>query len=159
MELSGEILAGHFFDGIPGLQFVSPLALRNLRRGLAQDTIFWLNALDPASPCGLGLEATRGEYPTRHPSTHLVFHGRRLVVTSRRHGGELEIGVGPDHPLLSEYLGYLKVLLTRQFEPRRSLTVETINGEPAIGSPYAEILTRGFQTTREQKAIRLRRRY
>ena len=159
MELSGEIVAGHFFDGIPGLQFVSPLALRNLRQGLAQDTIFWLNALDPASPCGLGLEATRGEYPARHPSTHLVFHGPRLVVISRRHGGELEIRVGPDHPLLTEYLGFLKVLLTRQFEPRRSLTVETINGESAIGSPYAELLSRGFQTTREAKAIRLRRQY
>ncbi|TNF71807.1 MAG: hypothetical protein EP299_10900 [Acidobacteria bacterium] len=159
MELSGEIVAGHFFDGIPGLQFVSPLALRNLRQGLAQDTIFWLNALDPASPCGLGLEATRGEYPARHPSTHLVFHGPRLVVISRRHGGELEIRVGPDHPLLTEYLGFLKVLLTRQFEPRRSLTVETINGKSAIGTPYAELLSRGFQTTREAKAIRLRRRY
>ncbi|MGB3561453.1 MAG: DEAD/DEAH box helicase [Thermoanaerobaculia bacterium] len=159
MELSGEILAGHFFAGIPGLQFVSPHALRALRQGLAQDTIFWVNALDPASPSGLGLEAIRGDYPARHPSTHLVFHGPRLVVTSRRHGGELEIRVGPDHPSLGEYLGFLKVLLTRQFEPRRSLTVETINGEPAVGSPYAEILTRGFQTTREQKAIRLRRRY
>jgi ATP-dependent Lhr-like helicase len=159
MELSGEILAGHFFDGIPGLQFVSPQALRTLRQGLAQDTIFWLNALDPVSPCGLGLEATRGEYPSRHPSTHLVFHGPRLVVTSRRHGGELEIRVGPDHPLLGEYLAFLKVLLTRQFEPRRSLTVETINGEPAVGSPFAEILTRDFQATREQGAIRLRRRY
>ena len=159
MELSGEILAGHFFDGIPGLQFVSPQALRTLRQGLAQDTVFWLNALDPASPCGLGLEATKGEYPSRHPSTHLVFHGPRLVVTSRRHGGELEIRVGPDHPSLGEYLGFLKVLLTRQFEPRRSVTVETINGEPAVGSPYAETLTRGFQATREQRAIRLRRRY
>jgi ATP-dependent Lhr-like helicase len=159
MELSGEILAGHFFDGIPGLQFVSPLALRTLRQGLVQDTIFWVNALDPASPCGLGLEATKGEYPSRHPSTHLVFHGPRLVITSRRHGGELEIRVGPDHPLLGEYLVFLKVLLTRQFEPRRSLTVETINGKPAVGSPFAEILTRDFQATREQGAIRLRRRY
>jgi len=130
-----------------------------MRQGLAQDTIFWMNALDPASPCGLGLEATRGDYPARHPSTHLVFHGPQLVVTSRRHGGELEIRVGPGHPSLEEYLGFLKMLLTRQFEPRRSLTVETINGEPAVGSPYAEILTRGFHATREQMAIRLRRRY
>jgi ATP-dependent Lhr-like helicase len=159
MELSGEILAGHFFAGVHGLQFVSPHALRALRQGLPQDTVFWMNALDPASPCGLGLEATRGDYPARHSSTHLVFHGPRLVVTSRRHGAELEIRVGPDHPSLGEYLGFLKVLLTRQFEPRRSLTVETINGEPAVGSPYAGILARGFQTTREQKAIRLRRRY
>ena len=69
MELSGEVLSGHFFTGVPGLQFASHAAFRVLRQGLAEDSIYWLNAWDPASPCGLGLEDFKGEVPARLPST------------------------------------------------------------------------------------------
>jgi len=159
MELSGEVLSGHFFDGIPGLQFCAPSAFRVLRQGLPEDRIFWLNALDPASPCGLGLEAWKGELPPRLPSTHLVFHGARRVVVSRRTGGVLEIAVGPDHPHLPRYLEFLEVLLTRDFQPLHGIEVEVINGEDAAKSPYARILAERFQATRDHRKVRLRRRY
>jgi ATP-dependent Lhr-like helicase len=32
MELSGEIVAGHFFEGLSGPQFLTPAALRLLRQ-------------------------------------------------------------------------------------------------------------------------------
>ncbi|MDX1500874.1 MAG: DEAD/DEAH box helicase [Thermoanaerobaculia bacterium] len=159
MELSGEIFSGHFFDGIPGLQFATPAALRRLRDGLAEDAVYWMSAIDPAAPCGLGLEGFRGESPARLPSNHLVFHGQRLVLVSRRGGGELEIRVAADHPHLEEYLEFLKVQLTRQFDPVRAVDVETINGEPAVRSPFAAPLAGIFALTREPGALRLRRRY
>lgn len=40
MELSGEILVGHFFSGIPGPQFMSHRAFRQLSRGLPEDAVF-----------------------------------------------------------------------------------------------------------------------
>jgi len=40
MELSGEILAGRFFDDIPGPQFASHRAFHQLTRGLPEDAIF-----------------------------------------------------------------------------------------------------------------------
>ena len=95
MELSGEVLAGQFFDGVPGLQFASPAAFRRLEEGLPDDAVVWMSAADPASPAGLGLDALQGRYPARLPSNHLVFHGPRLVATSARHGAELEIHVEP----------------------------------------------------------------
>jgi len=159
MELSGEVVAGHFFEGIPGLQFCSPSALRRLRVGLIQDRVFWINAIDPASPCGLGLEALKGEVPPRLPSTHLVFHGSRRVVTSRRNGSELEIAVEPKDPDLPLYLEFLKVLLGRDFNPWHGIEIEAINGEDAAKSPYAPVFAKHFQATRDHRTIRLRRRY
>jgi ATP-dependent Lhr-like helicase len=159
MELSGEVLAGQFFDHIPGLQFASPAAFRRLEQGLPDDAIVWMSAADPASPAGLGLETLRGRYPARLPSNHLVFHGPRLVATSLRHGAELEIHVPAGHPLLGDYLEVLKHLLTRQFDPRRGLTVEAINGEQAARGPYAARLVELFEATREAGALKLRRSY
>lgn len=166
MELSGELLAGHFFRGVPGLQFISPAAFRRLGDGLDADTVFWITAIDPASPCGLALpkspetpEPFGGRLPPRLPTTHLVFHGSALVVVSRGNGRHLEIDTGPDHPRLPDYLGFLKALLTRPFAPLKVIQVETINGGPARASVYAEVLAKGFDATLEVQAIKLRRRY
>ncbi len=159
MELSGEVLAGQFFDDVPGLQFASPAAFRRLEEGLPDDAVVWMTAADPASPAGLGLESLQGRYPARLPSNHLVFHGPRMVMISARHGAELEIRVPPDHPLLGEYLGFLKHLLTRQFGPRRGVTIETVNGEPAATGGFAARLVELLETTREAGALRLRRSY
>ncbi len=159
MELSGEVLSGQFFQGIHGLQFASPAAYRRLREGLPADRIYWLNAVDPASPCGLGLEGWKGRLPRRIPSSHLVFHGSRLVVVSTRNGGELQIDVEPDHPHLLDYVGFLKTLLTRQFNPLKVVEVETINGEPAPTSPYSQPVASLFVSTRDHRTLKLRREY
>lgn len=159
MELSGEVLAGHFFQGIPGLQFISPAAYRWLREGLPADRIFWLGALDPASACGLALEGLKGRLPPRRVGTHLVYHGTDLVVVSRRQGRDLQIDVDPDHPFLRDYFGFLKVLLTRQFDPLHGIAVESINGEAAVDSPYVVPLAEMFGVSREPGALKLRRRY
>jgi len=159
MELSGEVVAGHYFDGIHGLQFASPAAVRRLRDGYRADPIYWLNSCDPASPCGLGLEALKGQLPPRLPSTHLSFHGATLVVVSRRNGSELDLRVEPDHPHLLDYLAFLKVLLTRHFQPVKSIDLEAINGAPATTSPYIERIAEGFHTAREQRLVRLRKSY
>ncbi len=159
MELAGEVLAGYFFEGIPGPQFASPGAFRRLQEGLAEDPVYWLGALDPASPCGLDLAEWRGAFPRRVPSNHLVFEGSRQVVVSRRGGAELELAPGPDHPQLREYLGFLRVLLTREFDPEKALTVEKINGEPAGQSPYLAALRELFGATREPQGVRLFKRW
>jgi ATP-dependent Lhr-like helicase len=158
MELSGEILGGRFFDGVPGLQFMAPEAFRRLRRGLPEDRIFWLCAADPASICSLGLEGLEIDLPDRRAGNHLVFHGPRTVLVSEATGRRLRILVPPDHPAMDEYLVVLRHLLGRAVNPRRSLTVETINGEPAPGTDYAGALSRLFHTTRTHAALRLSRR-
>ena len=160
MELSGEVLAGQFFDGVPGLQFASPGAFRTLRDGLLpDDAVYWMNARDPASLSGVDLPGLKAALPERREGNFLVFHGERLVVAARRRGKTLEVAVAPDHPRLEEYLGFLKVQLGRDFAPRKAIEVEEINGEPAPESPYLPVLRRLFSATVEPRSVKLRRRY
>jgi ATP-dependent Lhr-like helicase len=134
MELSGEILSGYFFEGIPGLQFISHRAFGSLEKAFPQDEIFWVCALDPVSPCGLGLEMAG--LPARLASNHLVYHGSRLVVVSKGWGKEIDIHVPPQDPSIPPYLRVFGDLLSRDVAPRKSVRVERINGAVARESPY-----------------------
>jgi ATP-dependent Lhr-like helicase len=158
LELSGEVLSGHFFAGIPGLQFISPQALRLIEAGLPAEAVYWMSAVDPASPCALGLEGLPYALPPRLGSTHLVFHGSDLALTSRRLGRDLTLRVPPRHKYLPGYLGALRQLVDRSFMPVKSLEVETVNGEPVQGSPYMDdLLDAGFE--KGIKTVTLRKRY
>jgi len=158
MEMSGEVLSGSFFSGIPGLQFISQDAYRLLDKGVTGDPVYWINAADPASLCGSGLEGIREELPARLPSTHLVYRGVSLALVSKRYGKELEFKVPPADPRLPEYLGFFTVLLSRDFNPRKSIAVEIINGRPAKESEYAKVLKAfGFQDS--YGGLELWRRY
>jgi ATP-dependent helicase Lhr and Lhr-like helicase len=136
MELSGEIIGGHFFDGVPGIQFALPAALNILREKSADVGIYLLNAADPASLCGVDLPGLKSVLPERFPSTYIICDGDTPVITARKRGGDLEIAVPPDHPDLYGYIELLRSLTRRSFSPVKSIKVRTVNGEEAIGSEY-----------------------
>ena len=131
MELSGELVAGQFFLGIDGLQFMSHRAFRRLVDALPADDVFWINACDPASLCGLNLTSQAPTLPRRVASTHLVYRGPELVLVSRRSARQLELFLEPNDPRMSEYFAIFRHLLGRSQQPHAQLTIETINGEPA----------------------------
>jgi ATP-dependent Lhr-like helicase len=157
MELSGEILSGYFFQGLSGPQFISHEAFRVLQEPLPQDAVFWINAADPASLCGLGPVPFQG-LPSRIPSTYLVYHGGRLVMIVKRLGKSLEIFAGPEDRHLPAYFGLFKDLLGREFNPMQKIGVEEVNGGPALGSPYAEAL-KGFGFRSSRTGLELWREY
>ena len=158
MELSGEVLTGYFFKGIPGPQFISHRAFRLLQQGLPKEPIYWLNATDPASLCGVQLEGLSGPLFKRVDGTHLVYRGARLVLASRRKGRIIDFLVPPDDPQLSRYLEVFRHLLTREFRPVRRVIVETINDEPAVVSPYLDVLRRNFDVVVDIKQVSLYRK-
>jgi len=158
MELSGEILSGYFFKGISGPQFISQDAFRTLQSGIPEEKIYWLNAADPASVCGLQMDALKGLLPKRAATTHLVYRGSHLVLVSERNGKSLTIHVPPDSPDLKDYLDVLHHLLNRSFRPLRQITVEMINTENAALSPYVEPLRNHFDVLVEFKSITLYRK-
>jgi len=156
MELSGEILSGYFFEGIPGLQFISHEAFRELQGSpLPEDAVFWINAADPVSLCGLGIDELSGSLPARVQTTHLVYRGSELIMVSRRNGKELDIRVPPDHPRLADCFGFFGDLLARQFLPMKSVSIETINGEPAQKSPCLAGMRGQFDLSADYKGVRL----
>ena len=158
MELSGECLTGHFFEGIPGVQFCSHEAFRFLNEPLAEDRVFWTWAADPASLCGIRLDSLKGRLPSRISTTHVVYKGWKLVLISRRNGGLLDFRVPPGDPLVPDYLSVFKVLLAREFSPEKIVFVETINGKPALESDYAGAL-REFGFSRGYKGLELVKKY
>jgi ATP-dependent Lhr-like helicase len=68
MELSGEIMAGCFFEGLTGPQFITSRTFRMLGLGLSADACYFMNALDPASLCGIPLHSLRGALPGGYPA-------------------------------------------------------------------------------------------
>lgn len=155
MELSGELVSGHFVEGIPGLQFASPGALRDLAAGGSEERVYWMNAADPASLCGKELP---GELPRRLPTTHLVFQGPQLVLVSQKGGRELTIHQPPDAPRMAEYLSIFSKLLSRQQSPVRRIRTELINGVAARESEYVTAL-RSFGFVADGPYLTLYRRY
>ena len=155
MELSGEILSGYFFHGVPGPQFISRRAFRILQRKIHEDVVFWVNALDPASLCGVPLEALKGTLPKRVGSTHLVYKGKKLALVSIGQGKALTFHMPPDDPQLQLVLAPLRHLLTRRFKPLRRITIERINGEEAARSPYLDALRTSFEVLVDYRKVTL----
>ena len=157
MELSGEVVAGYFFEGIMGPQFASPKAFRMLRQDKDGDSVYWMNATDPASLSGLQVDAVRGRYPKRLLSNHLVFKGDQLIARFSRSGKEIKIDVPHDDERITSYFGPLKHLLYRDVQPVRTVTIEKINGEDAANSDYLDVLRTMFDVRMDYKTVMLYR--
>jgi ATP-dependent helicase Lhr and Lhr-like helicase len=157
MELSGEVLSGYFFKDIPGPQFMAPQAFQVLQSKMPEN-VYWLNACDPASMCGVQIDAVKKDLPKRIDSNHLVYRGSRLVVVSQRNGRNLTINAAPDDPHLPEYFGFLRHLLTRQFQPLHRITIGAINDEAAAQSPYLTTLQISFDAMNEGENVVLYRK-
>ncbi len=147
MEMSGEVLSGYFFEGVPGPQFASHEAFRMLQEPLSQDSVYWINAADPASLCGIASQDLREGLPPRLASTFIVYHGNRIVIIARRLGKDLEIRVGSEDARLADYLYVFKELLNRDFDPLKKISIEAINGEPVLKTHFVDALKRfGFRS-------------
>ncbi|MBU2514621.1 DEAD/DEAH box helicase [bacterium] len=158
MELSGEVLAGYFFKSIPGPQFISQQAFRILQSQLPKDAIYWMNATDPASLCGIAIDELKGRFPKRLAGNHLVFKGADPVLISKRNGKSLTITMDVNDDHLQEIYAPLKNLLYRQFNPLKQVVVEKINGEDAAFSPYLNSLKTSFEVLVEFKKVTLYRK-
>ena len=156
MELSGEVISGHFFEQIPGPQFMIRESLRLFQED-RENQIFFINATDPVSPSGLGLGAHGEDLPRRVASNYLVYQGSHLVLTVARRGKELTFAVEPDNGHISDYLQVLNHLIYRAFQPVRQLSIETINSRPATESPYLPGIEEVFNIYRDYKNVTIQR--
>ncbi|MBX3706034.1 MAG: DEAD/DEAH box helicase [Pseudomonadales bacterium] len=139
MELAGEVAGGLFFEGLSGPQFVTPAAQRALEAS-GQDTgpdtgpDFWINAMDPVSPCGLGLPWPT--LPQRRPQNYLAFRAGRLALVIENQGRRLRFVEPPEPTALPGLLAPLRHLLART----RRLPIDTIDDAPAHTSERLALL-------------------
>jgi len=157
MELSGEILSGYFFEGLPGPQFMSHKAFRMLRTFKPKDDIYWVNALDPVSMCGIQVDYFKGTLPKRLPGNHIVYRGTEPVLFSEGNGKILTILIPTNDPDIQSCLCSLKYMIEREFKPLKKIIIETINGEQAIKSPYVEVFKYLFDVQVDFKKVILYR--
>ncbi|MFW6092882.1 MAG: Lhr family helicase, partial [Pseudomonadota bacterium] len=134
MELGGEVLAGRFFHELSGPQFALPAAADALRRETPPPPVFWCNALDPVSPCGLGLDWP--ELPQRRPGNYLAFHHGALALVVEKAGAQLTFHLPPEHPDTAAVLAPLCRLLAR----RGRIPLERIDGAPPRDSAHLPAL-------------------
>ena len=158
MELSGEVIAGYFFEGIMGPQFASPKAFRMFRQDSDADAVYWMNATDPGSLAGLQMDAVHGRLPKRLLGNYLTFRGSELVGTIGRSGKDIRMEVAADDDRITSYFGALKHLLYRDVQPQRTVTVETINGQDAASSDYLDVLRTMFDVRIDYKSVMLYRK-
>ncbi|MDR0452525.1 MAG: DEAD/DEAH box helicase [Treponema sp.] len=143
MELAGELVTGRFVEGIHSLQFASPAIAAELEAAGDVSAVYWMNAADPASPAGLAVDGLDRRLPPRTAGARLCFRGGGLAAVSTKNGRELEIFVPPGS--VPEIAAFIKAPRTRVCGPVRKLVIETINGQNAAASPWADpLIEAGF---------------
>ena len=152
MELSGEVASGLFFEDLAGPQFALPGAIRALGRLNNDQATFWVNAVDPIAPTGLGLDWDG--LPRRLAQNHLGFHAGELAFVVENGGRRLSIHLKPDHPALDALAIHLEPIL----RGGRRVAIETINDLPARQSPYIEALGRHLDLAHDHRGVYVERR-
>ena len=147
MELSGEVVTGYFFTELSGPQFITPRALNHCQQDNEPCEHLWMSALDPASPCGMGL--AWDALPQRRAQNYLAFYEGKLALVLENNGKRLTFLLPADHPEI-DGLCELLVHLARRL---KRLTVETINSQAARKSLYLEPLGRVLTCSHDHKQV------
>jgi ATP-dependent Lhr-like helicase len=155
MEDAGKLRRGYFVDGLTGAQYAHPGAVDRLRaaRDAPDPGAVALSAIDPAQPWGALLPwpwLTEGDgdeagRPRRAAQARVILARGVPIFFVERGGRRLRyFAEAGDDALTDAALTGL-----RQFaaQPRfRELRVESINGVPALRSPFARLFERaGFR--------------
>ncbi len=141
MELSGEILSGYFFEGIPGAQFISHEAFRFLQEPLPEESGLLAERHRPRVPLRRQAGGAQGQPPQPHsldaPGLSRQTAGGDFAPQRQRPGfpGSPR---RPAHPRVSRLL---QGAPHPAVQPgKNGSLVETINGKPALESEYAKPL-------------------
>jgi ATP-dependent helicase Lhr and Lhr-like helicase len=155
LELAGELLAGRFFEGIDGPQFLDPSAFA-LFTSLEEraGAPAWINALDPAASALYAVSPKDPRLPTRTPASRICIEAGRVAAVSTRSYRELSIAVSPDDSRLAAVLSLFRAARTRPSRPEGRIVLDSVNGEGASRSPYAGALREaGFEADRGRMVL------
>ena len=138
MEEAGTVRRGYFVEGLSGRQYAWAGAVDRLRAETPARTVTVLGAGDPANPYGAILswpEATGGARPARRGSASVVLidgvpvlyvepRSGKLVSFMAASDAELELAIGQGVRAVAG-------------AARRSVVIESIDGQPALLSRWA----------------------
>ncbi|MGI8499423.1 MAG: Lhr family helicase [Gemmatimonadaceae bacterium] len=156
LEYRGEVRRGYFVQGLGGAQFALPDAVERLRAvreegegGNAPMVV--LAASDPANVYALPLEGMKRD-PLSRPrgaGALLVTRGGAVVLSAEGRGRRVMVADGMTVEMVVDGARALAGYLERGGSGvwrRRSVTIESVNGVPALASPLVEaFVTAGFR--------------
>ena len=154
MELSGEVFAGQFFEGLATPQFITPRAFTALQTNQTRREHFWVSAVDPVAPTGLSVDWS--DLPQRRYGNYLSFHDAELALVTYNFGRELSYFVEGDHDAIDEINAVLEFLV---YQRRHKVIIQEINGQSAKESPYLASLDRLFRVGKDHKSVFLEAKY
>ena len=148
LEEQGKVRRGYFVEGLGGAQFAYPGLVDRLRRvrdGESEGEVVALAATDPANPYGWLLpwpaltdEGGRGRDPTRSTGSAVVLVDGSPVLFLDRKGKRLRTFEDAEREDVERALPALRTVAARQ--PRRSLSLEEVDGEPAFRADLLEVM-------------------
>jgi ATP-dependent helicase Lhr and Lhr-like helicase len=151
LETLGVCRRGYFIEGLGGAQFALPGAVERLRAqgdGERAPAIV-LAATDPAQPYGAALPwPKRNEEETRRPQrvagAQVVVAGGEPVLYVERGGRGIAVLVDDADPRVTPALQELAAFVTA--DRTRRISLERVNGEPVVGSPWEDrLIDLGFR--------------
>ncbi|MFA6456308.1 MAG: helicase-related protein, partial [Bacteroidota bacterium] len=157
MEMRGEIRRGYFVEGLSGMQFAHPDAVRIIdeikARPAKNDPPIVLNSCDPANPYGFGIDSSAFFDPSvriaRMPGNHIILHNGTPIGWIENFGARLFLQSVTD-ALRQGLIQYIQ-LLRSSYPDRNEIIIEYCNTLRPSESPAAELLTSlGFYRDRMQ---------
>jgi ATP-dependent Lhr-like helicase len=150
LETLGVCRRGYFIEGLGGAQFALPGAVERLRSQRTDDEQppIVLAATDPAQPYGASLPWPKRDDERRKPmrvaGAYVVLAGGEPIVYVERGGRGLVTLVGAGDPRTRPALDALAGFVTAG--RGRKLSLEKVDGEPVVGSPWEPLLVElGFR--------------
>ena len=145
LEMLGTARRGYFVEGLGGAQFALPGAVERLRSmPRAEDELQILAATDPANPYGASLSWPRreeGRRPSRSAGAYVLLRdGAPLLYVERGGRGILRLAKVDGDELIAA-VAHLAEAAREGVIPK--LSIERVDGEPAIGSGYEDALIEG----------------
>jgi ATP-dependent Lhr-like helicase len=148
MEMRGEIRRGYFVEGLSGMQFALPDAVRMLdeikSRKQINETPIVVNACDPANPYGVGVDLNNSlelsVRISRLPGNYIIFSNGLPVVWIENYG--MRIFFLPNSKIdsysqgLSQFINHIR----SSYPDRIDLVVEYCNNLRPSESEYADLL-------------------
>jgi ATP-dependent Lhr-like helicase len=145
LETLGVCRRGYFIEGLGGAQFALPGAVERLRsqRADEQAAPIVLAATDPAQPYGAALpwpkrDDESARRPQRAAGAYVVLAGAEPVLYVERGGKGIAVLADHDDPRVRPSFEALAAFVTGG--RGRRLSLEKVDGEPVVGSPWEALL-------------------
>lgn len=155
MELGDELIGGRWFEGLPMPQFMLPEALSFWRDGAIPGRPWCLEAIDPASPCGIAGDRF---LPSRRQGTWLGWNEEGSLTWILKSGGKSLEYFGTSGSGIKDIasLDMMAGIITeRDFNPRNRLVISKVNAVDIEDSGLGNLLEKtGFIPTGNGEMIR-----